>query len=473
MTTLIVLASIIGLLVMLALWLQKRLPSGSALPRKVLHLGAISTCAFAVFLVSDVNMLRWAATGALPVVGWMVMSGWFSDVKQGRKSWGMVYFVLVYGALLWVFGESHPHLVFYPMLLLAIADGMATMAGERAAGGHFRMGGDQRSFLGSAVFFFSVLAVLWIPASLAPELLGWKTMSWPWMVFLACFLTLTEAISARGRDNLWIPLLAAYWLLVLDEVPYEAFRFLLLLALVPVLAYFAFRKKWLDQGGAATASLMGWVLLISPEPRFLLPAGLFFILGTALSVLPKKSAVASEKPSRSKPQVLANGGVATALLMVHLAWGCQPALIGFFVGFAAALSDTASSEIGTRVAGRSYAIFGFQQLPAGSSGGISWAGTLAGIIFAVPIPLLAWWWGLVTKTDAAWMMLIALIANLLDSALGQVLQAKTIRADGSWEDGHKQIKGNITAGWRWMNNDWVNAISTGLAALAAMAFWAI
>ncbi len=58
--------------------------------------------------------------------------------------------------------------------------------------------------------------------------------------------------------------------------------------------------------------------------------------------------------ARNATQVLANGGIPTLFLMCYFSTHNLGFLIGSLSGFAAALSDTASSEIGTRYQQKTY-----------------------------------------------------------------------------------------------------------------------
>lgn len=471
MTAVIVLASIILILLVVSLALQKRAKKPNSIPRKVLHIGAISVCAGAVYLVDDADYLLIAALVALPLVGTAVAAGLFKDRVSGRRSWGMVYFVAAYAVLLWCFRFSRPDLVFYPMAVLALADGLATVAGELFGKRPFRAGGDLRTVEGSIVFFFAAFAVLgfsgfWIPGPVLFEAWGL-----PLTFAVAAFLTFAEAASASGRDNLWVPLGVVYWMGVAPDIDAKDLFVSAAFFLTMAAAAVAYRRSWLDAGGAVTAALLGWALLISPMPVSIVPALIFFLLGTAFSLLPAKKARSErpEGPSRTAVQVIANGGVPVVSMLLFFLTEHPAFLAGFLAGFAAALSDTASSEIGTRAAGKAYAIIGWRRLKPGVSGGISWPGTLAGVVFAGVIPAAAVALGLADLRTAAAVAVLAFSANLADSILGQFAQRKRAAPDGSWEDAEDTVEGNKIRGIRWMTNDAVNAITVTSATVAAAA----
>lgn len=474
MATVIVLAGIILLLLAFSLVLQKRARKPSSIPRKVLHIGAISVCAAAVYLVEDVDDLLIAAFVALPLVGGAVAAGLLKDEVSGRRSWGMLYFVAAYAVLLWVFRHSRPDLVFYPMAVLAWADGLATVVGERFGKRRFRAAGDERTIEGSVVFFLVTFSVLGFSGTLIRGPVLFEAWGLPLLLAVSAFLALVEAASASGRDNLWVPLAVVYWIGVSPDIDTEGIRIAAAFSLTMAAAVVAYRRSWLDAGGAAVACQLGWALLISPMPESIVPALIFFVLGTAFSLLPKKSRNISrvERPSRSAAQVMANGAAPVASLLLFFITGHSAFTAGFIAGFAAALSDTSSSEIGTRAAGKAYAIVGFRRLKAGVSGGISLWGTAAGVFFAGVIPAAAAAMDFIDWQTAAMVAAVAFSANLADSLLGQFTQRKHTAPDGSWEDAEGPLPDNKTRGFRWMSNDAVNAITVASATLAAAMLFA-
>jgi len=474
-TTVIVLAGIILLILVASLALERRSGRRDSLPRKILHIGAGSVCAVAVYLVDDVDHLLIAALCALPAVAGAVVAGFLKDQIRSRRSWGMVYFVAVYAVLLWFFRNSRPDLVFYPMAVLAWADGLATLAGERFGKHTFRAGGDLRTIEGSLVFFTAAFFIIGFLELLIPGPALELEWSLPLILAAAGIATLAEAVSKSGRDNIWVPLAVVYTGWVFPDISANYFAVSGALILTAVAAYLAYRKSWLDAGGAVAACLLGWLMLISPMPLSIVPALLFFGLGTGFSVLPKRSESTrgSERPTRNAVQVMANGGAPVASLLLFFVTEHPAFLIGFLAGFAAALSDTSSSEIGTRTAGSSRSIIGWKPLKPGVSGGISLPGTLAGAVFAMVIPTVALVLGMTDLRTAVLVALVAFAANIADSLLGQFTQRKRISPDGTWEDVENGTDGNKFKGLRWMNNDAVNAVTVTFATIAAAALFVL
>jgi uncharacterized protein (TIGR00297 family) len=98
--------------------------------------------------------------------------------------------------------------------------------------------------------------------------------------------------------------------------------------------------------------------------------------------------------------------------------------------FAEAAGDTASSEIGKWLSDRAYLITTFQLVRAGENGGVTLAGTAAGIVASGAVVALGYALGLVGKGGAARAVGAAFAGNLLDSLLGATIERRGLVTNG-------------------------------------------
>ncbi len=455
MAEILILLAFIATLAAVSIYLQSRKMNLSVVSRKILHIGAIAASAISVYMVPDLDLLYYTVLLLFPIVGIAVWKGFLKNPVNGRRSWGMVWYALIFAVLLAFFRESKPHLVYYVLMVLALADGFAALVGISFRIMPYRAGGDERTVAGSVMFFLTALIVLSSGAFFIGVSTGLTLVE---ILGVAFFITLVEASSSNGSDNLWVPLSLVYWLLILPDVAYTPAILVSAIAL-PFTAILAFRSKWLSSGGALVALLFGWFYVLSPAPSWVvIPLG-FFVLGSLLS---KLNADRHTGPARSSMQVLANGGVPAAFLAAFFVSGFDVFLVGFVCGFGAALSDTSSSEIGVKLSQRAYSIVGFKPYPAGLSGGVSAGGTIAGLVFAGIIALLALAvWGRFSWSYFYLFTGAAFAGNIADSLLGQFIQIKYFNEiTHEWQDTRPDGVLFTQKGMKGITNDVVNLIST-------------
>ncbi|MBD3638567.1 MAG: phosphatidate cytidylyltransferase [Crocinitomicaceae bacterium] len=103
---------------------------------------------------------------------------------------------------------------FLPILILSISDPMAALIGKKWPVGKYKIFGCTKTFMGSAAFFLSALAlsiIFMMPLATSPEY---------GMLIALCIAfstTLVEAICHRGIDNLLIPLTAVFVMVMFNE----------------------------------------------------------------------------------------------------------------------------------------------------------------------------------------------------------------------------------------------------------------
>jgi uncharacterized protein (TIGR00297 family) len=192
---------------------------------------------------------------------------------------------------------------------------------------------------------------------------------------------------------------------------------------------------------------------------------------------------------RDLGQTLANGGAAALMAFAYALWG-DAALLAAFVGALATVNaDTWATELGVLNPTPPRLITNGEIVEVGTSGGVSWLGTAASAAGALVIGLAMWtflWLGDLLGGGRPtlllwWTVPAALVGgmtgSLVDSLLGASVQA-IYYCPTCGKETEKQLHGCGTVtrhqrGWRWLNNDVVNFISSLAGALAAVGVFLI
>ena len=234
----------------------------------------------------------------------------------------------------------------------------------------------------------------------------------------------------------------------------------------------AWRFRALDGWGAVAALAMGTIFfgLGGMFPSIALV--LFFVSGSILSALPGKQKVLTgdESRGRSWKQVVANGFVATILILAASIWTAHhnTLLIIAVASIAAAAADSWSTEIGTRYGGDARDILSGKKVSAGVSGGVSLLGLVASVcggLFvaasSIYLPEASHVRMLLTIT------LSAILGAVCDSILGSSVQAK-YRCDvcGELTESANHCGGHalLVKGKELVDNNVVNFAATAISA---------
>jgi len=173
-------------------------------------------------------------------------------------------------------------------------------------------------------------------------------------------------------------------------------------------------------------------------------------------------------------QVAANGGVFAAAAIAFVIYPSSLWLPVAAGSIAAATADTWATEIGTLGARPPRLITTGRPVPTGTSGGVSWPGSLAGFAgaaFTGVVVLIADW-----SVAAAVAAIAGGVAGMLvDSIAGASIQRRCWcpECDKPTERLVHRC-GSITEtrrGISWVNNDTVNAISSIAGAAVGSIFW--
>lgn len=415
--------------------------------RKLLHLTAICTCAWAIarfenrLLLACIFLLFFFILLAVIRKGWMQVNNY--------KTYGIALFPLAFAVLLFIPAFTNTIIVF-AVLILGISDALAGIGGEYFGKQKLIFLFEKKSWAGLATFYFSALLI---------ALCYYRELSAHGLLFcllLSLLPSLTELFSYRGSDNFTVPVFTAAWALLLSgfNTP-QLLSLLLATVLFIVSAIIAQRKKWLTISGAVAACWVALLLFASGGYKAFVAPGIFLISGSLLS---KLNAAPKEKDGRNAIQVFANG-IVGIIAMIGFAISHQTIyLYSAIVSFSISMSDSTSSELGVFFNGRTFDIASFKKTQPGISGGISWQGTAAGLLGAMLIAGAAAWVYHFSATLFAWITIAGFTGMLADSFLGSWLQIQFRTAEGTLSDDPVNNTQKIK-GFSWCTNDSVNILS--------------
>ena len=250
------------------------------------------------------------------------------------------------------------------------------------------------------------------------------------------------------------------------------------LGLAILIAGAAWRSGSLRTSGALAASAVGAIALRAGWPwgGFLICWFAWATLGSRLGRARKEqrtAGVVEKGAQRDAVQVLANGGVfaiAAAVVLFRGDPAPQAALWGT-AALAAAGADTLGTEIGTWIGGTPRSVRNWRQVPTGTSGAVSAAGSAATVVSALVLTTIAVAIGLVPAARWWIVAVAAVFGAIVDTVAGALVQQR--RWCPSCETATEQARhscGTDTrhrGGWRWLGNDEVNFVCTASAALLA------
>ena len=180
----------------------------------------------------------------------------------------------------------------------------------------------------------------------------------------------------------------------------------------------------------------------------------FFVIGTGATRLgfrQKESLGLAEarRGRRGARNAIANMGVAAVCAVFAVLTPLREIFVLAFAGaFAAATADTLESEIGQLWGGRPRLLTTWRPVPAGTDGGVSTVGTLAGAAGALVLAGLGWAVGFYGASGFVAVAIAGFVAPIIESLIGATLERAGL-----------------------LNNEAVNTLNTLAGALLAVAFW--
>ena len=231
----------------------------------------------------------------------------------------------------------------------------------------------------------------------------------------------------------------------------------------------------LNRSGALAAFLLGFLVFGFGGISWTVVLLTFFLSSSLLSkAFGGKKGKLDEKyakgSTRDAGQVIANGGVAGLMVILHVLFpDSHLPWVGYCAAFAAANADTWATELGVLSKSSPRLVSTWQPVPMGTSGGVTVIGSLSAVAGALLITIISLFFPGTRYLNWLPFSLVVLAAgalgSLVDSWLGATLQAIYWCQSCGKETEQNPLHrcGSTTTrvrGVPWMNNDWVNVLCT-------------
>ncbi|MGB9664041.1 MAG: DUF92 domain-containing protein [Ignavibacteria bacterium] len=424
----------IALLVTFEILARKNILSKS-LSRKLLHI----TTGFIVVYVPFVLQNFWIVIFvgiAFSVTNFiLIRKHLLKQINDSQtENFGIFYYPLSFLICTLLFWNVNKYIISVSFLIFSVGDAVAALVGGASTNKYLtRITKEPKTFNGTIAFIVSSFFLLWIVKLTLWKDLNFINYDWLNFSFLALIFSLlggiTEALSTKGTDNLSLPIILSSATMMFFVNGIDIYSFLLAFFLALLISLASFKVNFLDFGGSASTFLLALFIYGIGGWKWTVPILTFFILSSLLSKIAERlskkdvSSIFEKGSRRDYKQVLANGGVPLLIIVMS---NLLPANIDWYkiylLSIAISTADTWSTEFGTLFAKNVYLITNFKKVMPGISGGISFIGTIGGVLGSVFIVLSAGFFIELSIRTFISIILFSLIGNLFDSLIGATIQ---------------------------------------------------
>lgn len=375
--------------------------------------------------------------------------------REDNNHLGTIYFAIAITVVM-TLAYFLPEL-YYPSgaaaFCLTFGDGFAALIGYNFPSRKLRGG---KSILG----FFACFAASALSLG-AFRLIYWPELTIYAILILAAVAAIAELVG-NGLDNFTVTFATFALSHLLVSIPETMLLWGLGLAVgIFLLVYFSGAIRYY---GAVLA-----MVVVFCFTYFGGTVGITFLLLNYFSIfaigLLRRKLVSGgkEKHSRGFLQILINGGLGTALVVLYGLLQRQELLAAAMISIGGNFIDSVSSDLGTLSRREPYDLLRREKVERGLSGGVTWLGSLSALAFSL---LIGVYICLSLGRGAALGGLcsgLVFSQSLLDSALGSALQVKYRCAVCGVVTERKNHCDAPTAhyrGLKWMDNNTVNILSS-------------
>ncbi|MCB0282005.1 MAG: DUF92 domain-containing protein [Calditrichaeota bacterium] len=402
-------------------------------------------------------------------------------LNGNRKSYGTVYYPLALMIALIMLWDHYKIIFLNIVLILALADAAAAIVGQNSKKPiTYKILNDVKTIQGSSAMFFTTFIII-VGLYFTNEKIELSYSIWIIAPIIALIITLAEAISSKGSDNLSISIISGFFLFIFffgsEQTQMQTIYSLFFAAIIAITST---KLGFLKTDGALAVSMLSIIIYGLGGWKWTFPILTFFILSSILSYtgknLKQSFNLMFEKTSRrDAKQVLANGGAAVFWIFIYFIFPIEYIYWAYIVSIAAATADTWATELGVFNKSNPIMITTFKPVEKGESGAISLIGTLSALAGSIVIILSS----LLFSDSIGFQTFILLVlfgfsGSLFDSLIGAKFQAQYINnlSNKTTEKplDSKGRENQLLRGYIWINNDAVNFISIFMASLLPLIF---